>query len=138
MKRLTFFLICGVLSTTFYAQSEKYRIEVEAGIGLMFPREWEHAAAISTVIEPRINLSHHWAFGLRVETGIVSVGRDAKYRLGPGPFTSPYFRQPVLNDHILMAQRLADESDDPETRKAAYAKIIDSVTALISATASDE
>lgn len=43
-----------------------------------------------------------------------------------------YFQQPVLNDHILMAQRLADESDDAETRKRAYEKIIESITTLIS------
>lgn len=42
-----------------------------------------------------------------------------------------YFQQPVLNDHILTAQRLADESNDPETRKKAYEKIIESITKLI-------
>lgn len=44
-----------------------------------------------------------------------------------------YFQQPVINDHILMAQRLAEESNDPETRKAGYEKIIDSLTKLIDA-----
>lgn len=42
-----------------------------------------------------------------------------------------YFRQPVINDHILMAQRLADESGDPETRQKAYEIVIDSITTLI-------
>lgn len=42
-----------------------------------------------------------------------------------------YFQQPVINDHILMAQRLADESGDPETRRKAYEQTIASVNALI-------
>ena len=42
-----------------------------------------------------------------------------------------YFQQPVLNDHILMAQRLADESGDPATRLKAYEQTIASVNALI-------
>lgn len=42
-----------------------------------------------------------------------------------------YFQQPVINDHILMAQRLADESGDPETRRRAYEQTIASVNALI-------
>jgi len=42
-----------------------------------------------------------------------------------------YFRQPVINDHILMAQRLADESNDPDTRKKAYETIINSIAGLI-------
>ena len=42
-----------------------------------------------------------------------------------------YFQQPVINDHILMAQRLTEEVDDKEFKKKNYEKIIDSVTALI-------
>lgn len=42
-----------------------------------------------------------------------------------------YFQQPVINDHILMAQRLAEDSDDPDTRKKAYERIIESITKLI-------
>ena len=42
-----------------------------------------------------------------------------------------YFQQPVINDHILTAQRLADDSDDPETRKKAYDRIIESITKQI-------
>ncbi|WP_353572385.1 hypothetical protein [Candidatus Albibeggiatoa sp. nov. BB20] len=42
-----------------------------------------------------------------------------------------YFQQPVINDHILMVQRLADDSRDEEIRKKAYDKIIDSITKLI-------
>ena len=42
-----------------------------------------------------------------------------------------YFGQPVLNDHILMAQRLADESGDPQTRKEAYKIIINCIAGLI-------
>ena len=42
-----------------------------------------------------------------------------------------YYRQPVTNDHILMAQRLADEVDDPDTRKKAYDIVISSIAALI-------
>lgn len=42
-----------------------------------------------------------------------------------------YFKQPVINDHILMAQRLANESDDPVTKKKAYQTVIDSIAELI-------
>jgi Ca2+/Na+ antiporter len=42
-----------------------------------------------------------------------------------------YFKQPVINDNILMAQRLADDVDDTEVRKESYKKIIDSITGLI-------
>lgn len=42
-----------------------------------------------------------------------------------------YFRQPVVNEHILMAQRLADESNDQRTKQQAYQRIIESVTSLI-------
>ncbi len=38
-----------------------------------------------------------------------------------------YFKQPVINDHIIMAQRLADGSKDDVVRKEAYQKIISSV-----------
>lgn len=42
-----------------------------------------------------------------------------------------YFRQPVLNDHILMAQRLADHLEDSAAKQRAYEKIIDSISGLI-------
>lgn len=42
-----------------------------------------------------------------------------------------YFQQPVVNDHILMAQRLADNLPNDESRIKAYEKIIDSTTQLI-------
>lgn len=42
-----------------------------------------------------------------------------------------YFKQPVINDHILMAQRLADECNDLETKKKAYQVVIDSIATLI-------
>jgi len=42
-----------------------------------------------------------------------------------------YFKQPVINDNILMAQRLADDVDDTEVRKESYKNIIDSITGLI-------
>lgn len=48
-----------------------------------------------------------------------------------------YFQQPVINDHILMAQRIADESNDGETRKKVYEKIIESITKLIDAKTPD-
>lgn len=42
-----------------------------------------------------------------------------------------YFQQPVINEHILMAQRLAEDCGDPETRRKAYEKIIEQVSALV-------
>ncbi len=45
-----------------------------------------------------------------------------------------YFTQPVINDHIVMAQRLAEDVKDDEVRKKSYEKIVGSITALIDAT----
>ncbi|MCI5151200.1 MAG: hypothetical protein D3916_17760 [Candidatus Electrothrix sp. MAN1_4] len=45
-----------------------------------------------------------------------------------------YFTQPVINDHIVMAQRLAEDVNDDEVRKKSYEKIVSSVTALIDST----
>jgi len=42
-----------------------------------------------------------------------------------------YFAQPVINDHILMAQRLADALPNDSPKQEAYEGIIASVTALI-------
>ncbi len=42
-----------------------------------------------------------------------------------------YFQQPVINEHILMAQKLTDAIDDEEFRKKSYEKIINSITELI-------
>ncbi len=42
-----------------------------------------------------------------------------------------YFKQPVINEHVLMAQRLADEVGDGDIRKQAYTKIINSLTDLV-------
>ena len=44
-----------------------------------------------------------------------------------------YFRQPVLNSHILTAQRLADALIDSAARQKAYEAIIAQVSVLISA-----
>lgn len=42
-----------------------------------------------------------------------------------------YFKQPVINDNILMAQRLADDVGDSDVRKESYKNIITSITSLI-------
>ena len=42
-----------------------------------------------------------------------------------------YFRQPVLNSHILTAQRLADQLPQGELRERAYGRIIENVSSLI-------
>lgn len=48
-----------------------------------------------------------------------------------------YFTQPVINDHIVMAQRLAEGVKDEEVRKKSYEKIVSSVTALIDSTSAE-
>ncbi|MCI5143134.1 MAG: hypothetical protein D3909_15685 [Candidatus Electrothrix sp. ATG1] len=48
-----------------------------------------------------------------------------------------YFTQPVINDHIVMAQRLAEDVRDDEIRKKSYEKIVTSVTALIDSTSAN-
>jgi hypothetical protein len=42
-----------------------------------------------------------------------------------------YFQQPVLNSHVLTAQRLADRIDDKLSREKAYQDILGSVVGLI-------
>ncbi|TOG06554.1 hypothetical protein CGJ08_24615 [Vibrio parahaemolyticus] len=42
-----------------------------------------------------------------------------------------YFKQPVINEHILMAQRLADDVGDPAFKKESYEKLIISINQLI-------
>jgi len=42
-----------------------------------------------------------------------------------------YFREPVINDHVLMAQRLADDVDNEEFRRQSYEILIQSITGLI-------
>lgn len=48
-----------------------------------------------------------------------------------------YFRQPVINEHIIMAQRLADGLEDTQARQTAYQDIIKSVLQLIGQEPSD-
>lgn len=42
-----------------------------------------------------------------------------------------YFRQPVLNSHILTAQRLADQLSDASAKESAYKLIIERIVALV-------
>lgn len=42
-----------------------------------------------------------------------------------------YFRQPVLNSHVLTAQRLADQLVDPAVKEEAYKAIIQRLASLI-------
>lgn len=42
-----------------------------------------------------------------------------------------YYKHPVINDHVLMAQRLADEMPEDEYKRAEYQKIITSLTGLV-------
>ena len=42
-----------------------------------------------------------------------------------------YFRQPVLNAHILTAQRLADQLGDPAARRKCYEAVIAQISRLI-------
>jgi hypothetical protein len=44
-----------------------------------------------------------------------------------------YFKQPVLNSHILSAQRLADRLEDGAVKKEMYRELIKQVIALIAA-----
>jgi len=49
-----------------------------------------------------------------------------------------YFRQPVLNSHVLTAQRIADQMMDRPTRDRCYQEILTAVVALISEPSDDE
>ncbi|MBU2494674.1 MAG: hypothetical protein KJ571_18790 [Bacteroidetes bacterium] len=49
-----------------------------------------------------------------------------------------YFKQPVLNENILTAQRLADSIDDKEFKLKSYATIINSISQIITSDLSED
>jgi len=136
----------GSLFNLYSKQIEKYQTQTQAragwsfifaiiamvsGLGLVvwggshiiLQANWEHVAA-GTAIS---------AIGGAVSAFITKTFLDV-HRLSLIQLNH-YFRQPVLNAHILTAQRLADELPEGPVRQKAYESIIAKVIQLITAQA---
>ncbi|MEN6369753.1 MAG: hypothetical protein ABFD77_08665 [Thermotogota bacterium] len=135
-------LTAGGLLDLYNKQIEKYQTETQARAGWSFifailamsaglgfviwggsilfsGAGWKEVAAGSSIS----------AIGGAVSAYITKTFLDV-HRLSLGQLNR-YFRQPVLNAHILTAQRLADLLDEPDAKRMAYSKIIDSVISLV-------
>jgi hypothetical protein len=132
----------GVLFDLYSKQIEKYQTETRARAGWSFifaifamvaglsfviwggtvvfsAGDWQKVAAGSAIS----------AIGGAVSAFITKTFLDV-HRLSLLQLNR-YFRQPVLSSHVLTAQRLADQLDDPTAKSAAYGSIISHVVALI-------
>lgn len=89
------------------------------GQHILTQTSWDHLAAGSAIAAIGGSISAY------ITKTFLSVHRLSIQQL------NRYFDQPVINDHILMAQRLADNLPDAPTRQKAYEAIISSVTTLI-------
>jgi hypothetical protein len=141
-------LILGNLFNLYNKQIERYQDETRSraswsfyialiamffGFGFVFwggqhvltQTNWDHLAAGSAIAAIGGGIS---AFITKTFLGVHKLSLQQLNR---------YFDQPVINDHILMAQRLADNLPDSTSRQKAYEAIILSVTALIDLRAQD-
>lgn len=132
----------GNLFDLYSKQIEKYQTETQAragwsfifaivamaaGLGFVFlggiyiltTPDWAHVAAGTTLA----------AIGGAVSAFITKTFMDV-HRLSLIQLNH-YFRQPVLNSHILTAQRIADRIDDSSARLAGYQQILTNVVGLI-------
>jgi hypothetical protein len=131
----------GVLFDLYSKQIEKYQTETQARAGWSFifailamfaglgfviwggsviftSGDWQKVAAGSAIS----------AIGGAVSAYITKTFLDV-HRLSLLQLNR-YFRQPVLNAYVLTAQRLADQVDEPEAKRMAYAEIIARVVGL--------
>lgn len=92
---------------------------VWAGVHVLTNPGWEHVAAATGIA----------AIGGAVGGYITKTFLDV-HRLSLSQLNH-YFRQPVLNAHVLTAQRLAESIVDPPARQLAYERILGSVVNLI-------
>ena len=132
----------GTLFDLYAKQIEKYQTETQARAGWSFIfaiiamfaglgfvvwggahiltiKDWQHVAAGSAIS----------AIGGSVSAYITKTFLDV-HRLSLNQLNH-YFRQPVINAHVLTAQRLADQLEDVSAKKQAYETIIANVTNLI-------
>jgi len=92
---------------------------VWGGAHILTSPGWEHVAA-GTAIS-----AIGGATGAFITKTFLDVHRLSLSQL------NHYFRQPVLNAHVLTAQRLADQLEDKSARQRAYEKILTNVAGLI-------
>lgn len=132
----------GDLSNLYSKQIEKYQTQTQArasysfiagivamaaglavisfgAVQLVYASAWQHAAAAGFLT----------AVGGSVSAYIAKTFLDV-HRLSLVQLNH-YFSQPVLNSHILTAQRLADQLDDAAAKQRAYDLVIAKVAELI-------
>lgn len=80
---------------------------------------WEHVAAATGIS------GIGGAVGAFITKTFLDVHRLSLSQL------NHYFRQPVLNAHVLTAQRIAEQIPDPLSRQKAYQQILTNVVALV-------
>jgi hypothetical protein len=92
---------------------------VLGGVHIFNNSGWEHVAAATSIS------TLGGATGAFIAKTFLDVHRLSLSQL------NHYFHQPVLNTHILTAQRLADQLEDKSARQRAYERIITNVASLI-------
>lgn len=134
----------GVLLDVYNKQIEKYQTETQAragwsfllavvsmGVGLSFIF-WAALRTLSSGSTAGKNFSSHVfvsAVGAAISAFITKTFLDV-HKLSLSQLNK-YFRQPVLNAHILTAQRLADQLGDVKARESAYTLILERLVLLI-------
>ena len=137
-------LNAGLLLDVYNKQIEKYQLQTQSRAGWSFILAliamaaglgfvcWSAMVAINaTDWGPRIAGTTVSAIGGALSAYITKTFLDV-HRLSIQQLNR-YFTQPVLNSHILTAQRLADELHSPDAHQEAYKMIIASVITLITA-----
>lgn len=92
---------------------------VLGGVHIFTNDGWDHVAAATAIS------TLGGATGAFIAKTFLDVHRVSLSQL------NHYFHQPVLNTHILTAQRLADQLEDKSARQRAYERIITNVVSLI-------
>ncbi|MCU0092464.1 hypothetical protein N8H72_20995 [Pseudomonas koreensis] len=92
---------------------------VGGGIHVLTSPGWEHVAAASAIS------GIGGAVGAFITKTFLDVHRLSLSQL------NHYFRQPVVNAHVLTGQRLADQIEDPLLRQKAYQHLLVQVASLI-------
>jgi len=92
---------------------------VGGGVHILTNPGWEHVAAATAIS------GIGGAVGAFITKTFLDVHRLSLSQL------NHYFRQPVVNAHVLTAQRLAEQMTDPAARQIAYQQILSQVAGLI-------
>ena len=135
-------IVMGRLSNLYTQQIEKYQQETRSRAG------WSFIFAIISMFLGMVFLFWGGSFILS-EAGAEHVAAGASISAIGGGISAfitktfldvhklsltqlnRYFQQPVINDHIMTAQRLAEDVENEDVRTASYEKLISSITAMI-------